>query len=820
LCRVCYSPVFTYRIETQQHFNKGTMKLKILFTYFSILFFTYTYSQQSFITGKVTDAATGHALSRASIFIHGANTGATTDENGVYKTAAVSPGRYLVEVSFSGYETAIRTIHINGKTETDFSLGHSVVEQEAVTVTGVSSATRLKQLPQPVTIIKKENLLKTSSPNVISSITHIPGVTAVTTGPAIAKPFIRGLGYNRVVTINDGVRQEGQQWGDEHGIEIDDYNVQRIDVLKGPASLMYGSDALAGVINIQSLVPAPEGMVKVIALSEYQSNSNLRGFYGNIAGTKNGFGFNVYGSYKGASDYKNSYDGFVFNSKFNNQNIGGMLSYRGIWGHSFLNITHFNQQAGIVEGNRDDITGEFIKPVPGGNEEIVNHEDFKKIDPQIPFQHIRHFKIASDNSFSIGGGKLDALIGYQRNQRQEFGDPDDPSTPQAWFDLQTLNYAFKFNLSYKKDLKTSFGVTGMFQENKNKADEAIIPDHNLFDIGAFAFTQYNKGKLSLSGGLRFDNRHINSKEMLNGTDVKFTSFKKDFSNISGSAGLSYEASKEVTLKLNVARGFRAPTLAELASNGTHEGTNRYETGNHHLKSETSLQMDGGIEINGEHVSLTVNAFYNNIRNFIFYQKVLNSSGQDSILIDPDSGDPLNVFRYNSHDARLYGAEFNMDIHPHPLDWLHFENTFSVTRAQFNAEVDGSKNVPLIPAARYIGELRGNFLPNGRSLRNLYISFEADYTFKQNNPFTGFNTETATSGYLLLNASAGTEVTSKGKTIFSIHLTGMNLGNVAYQNHLSRLKYTAINNATGRRGVFNVGRNVGIKLNVPLDFKWS
>lgn len=796
------------------------MKLKSILTYFSIFFFSYTYSQQSFITGKVTDAATGNALSRASIFIHGANTGATTDENGVYKTAAVSPGRYLVEVSFTGYETAIRTIDINGKTETDFSLGHSVVEQEGVTVTGVSSATRLKQLPQPVTIIKKETLLKTSSTNVIGSITHIPGVNAVTTGPAIAKPFIRGLGYNRVVTINDGVRQEGQQWGDEHGIEIDDYNVQRIDVLKGPASLMYGSDALAGVINIQSLLPAPEGSVKANALGEYQSNSNLRGFYGNVAGTKNGFGFNVYGSYKGAADYKNSYDGFVYNSKFYNQNIGGMLSYRGSWGHSFLNITSFNQHAGIVEGDRDDITGEFIKPVAGGNEEIVTNEDFKKIDPQIPFQHIRHFKITSDNSFTVGSSKLDALIGYQRNQRQEFGDPDDPSEPEAWFDLQTVNYSFKFNLPYKKDWKTSLGVTGMFQENKNRAEEAIIPDYGLFDIGAFVFTQYTKNKLSLSGGLRFDNRHVNSREMLDGVDIKFASFKKDFSNISGSAGLSYEAAKEVTLKLNVARGFRAPTLAELASNGAHEGTNRYEIGNNNLKSETSLQVDGGIEINTQHVSITANAFYNSISNFIFYQKVLNGSGQDSILIDPDSGDPLNVFRYSSHDARLYGVEFNMDIHPHPLDWLHFENTFSFTRAQFSSEVDGSKNVPLIPAARYIGELRGNFLPNGKLLRNLYVSFESDYTFKQNNPFTGFNTETATSGYLLLNAAIGTEVANKGKTIFSIHLTGMNLGDVAYQNHLSRLKYTAVNNATGRMGVFNVGRNFGVKLNVPLDFKWN
>ena len=155
----------------------------------------------------------------------------------------------------------------------------------------------------------------------------VPGVNAVSTGPAISKPFIRGLGYNRVLTINDGVRQEGQQWGDEHGIEIDDYSVQRVEVLKGPASLMYGSDAIAGVINIISQQPAPEGTIKANFVSEYQTNNALRGFYGNIGGTKNGFSWNAYGTYKGAEDYKNKYDGYVFNSKFNNKNFGGMIGY-------------------------------------------------------------------------------------------------------------------------------------------------------------------------------------------------------------------------------------------------------------------------------------------------------------------------------------------------------------------------------------------------------------------------------------------------------------------------------------------------------------
>ena len=161
----------------------------------------------------------------------------------------------------------------------------------------------------------------------------------------------------------------------------------------------------------------------------------------------------------------------------------------------------------------------------------------------------------------------------------------------------------------------------------------------------------------------------------------------------------------------------------------------------------------------------------------------------------------------------------MDIHPHPLDWLHFENTFSYTRAQFSHEIDGTGNVPFIPAARYISELRGNFLPKGKLLKNLYLSLESDYTFRQNEAFTGYNTETATGDYWIVNASVGTDVVNKGKILFSIHFSGMNLGDVAYQNHLSRLKYFlySASDTNPTHGIYNMGRNVSLKLDFPLDF---
>ncbi|MFZ1798848.1 MAG: TonB-dependent receptor [Chitinophagaceae bacterium] len=772
------------------------------------------------LSGKIMDANTGDLLPGASIFIYDIKRGTISKADGTYIINNIPAGKYLVEVTYVGFASAAQTIDIRQNVEKNFQMEQSAVEQEAVIVTGVSAATRIKQNPQPVTVIKRDAFINTSATNTIDALTKlVPGVNAVSTGPAISKPFIRGLGYNRVLTINDGVRQEGQQWGDEHGIEIDDYSVQRVEVLKGPASLIYGSDAIAGVINIISQTPAPEGSIKANVVSEYQSNNELRGFYGNVGGTKNGFSWNAYGSYKGASDYQNKYDGYVFNSKFYNKDFGAMIGYGGNWGHSHILISNFDQHLGIVEGNRDSITGQFIKALPNGDEAIATNEDFKSLSNEIPFQHIRHFKITSDNNFKIGANSVDIVVGYQRNQRQEFGNPADIFTPDAWFDLQTWSYALRWHLPYTGNFKTSIGVTGMYQANQNKAAEVLIPAYTLFDIGGFVFTQYTKNKLSLSGGVRYDTRHDEGDPLEQDGNIKFTAFTKNFSDISGSAGISYEVTKALALKANISRGFRAPNFAELASNGAHEGTNRYEIGNTNLKSEVSLQGDAGVELTTKHVSFDASLFYNHINNFIFYERLQNKAGADSIITDQGTGQSLEVYKFDQHAANLYGAEFSIDIHPHPLDWLHFKNVFSYTRGKFTEAIGGSDNLPFIPSARLYTSLGSELFKKGKVLRNLYVGIESDYVFRQDHPFTGFNTETNTPGYLLAGANVSIDFVKKGTTICSLSITGENLGNIAYQSSLSRFKYLPENNATGRQGVYNMGRNIGIKLNVPLSLKY-
>lgn len=767
----------------------------------------------------VINSSTQQPLDGASVYFPDLKIGGVTDEKGRLVLQNMAKGKFFIEVSYLGFGSVAEQIEINGNTEKIFTLSPSFIETEAVTVTGVSNATSVKRTAIPVTIVKREQLLEGTSTNLIDALAKQAGVAQITTGPGISKPVIRGLGYNRAVVVNDGIRQEGQQWGDEHGVEIDEYNVNKAEILKGPASIMYGSDALAGVVNIISMVPVPQGTVSGNLFTNYMTNNKQRGLHGNIGGNNKGFIWNMYGSLKYAADYKNHHDGYVFNSKFNEKNFGGQVGINKHWGFSHVLFSSFNQQLGMVEGDRDSATGQFIKQVfsNGSVEEVLTgNADYTSSQPFIPYQKINHTKVTTDNSFNLGKNRLTAIASYQQNKRKEFGDITNPKNYELFFDLKTINYNVQYHFLEKVNWKTTFGVNGMYQTNANKGEEFIIPDYSLNDIGSFIYTRKRWNKMTLSGGGRFDIRHISAKQLMQEGEMKFAAFTKNFSNVSASAGLSYEAGKTVTLKLNIARGFRAPNLSELASNGAHEGTNRFEYGNTNLKSEISTQIDAGIEVGTEHVSMSANLFYNSVSNFIFYRKLLSNNGTDSII--NYDGEDLFAFKYNQSGATLYGAEMNLDIHPHPWDWLHIENTFSFVRGVFSTQQDNSKNLPFIPATRLINEIKVDFLKKGKTFRNIYLKAELDNTFRQTNAFTGYNTETETPGYSLINAGVGGDYMVKSKKIFSIYLTSTNITDVSYQNHLSRLKYTAVNNVTGRQGVFNMGRNFSIKIDIPLQFK--
>jgi iron complex outermembrane receptor protein len=768
------------------------------------------------LSGLVLDAK-GKPLVGASVYIHEARMGAVSNVQGKFTTPILPVGNYLVEVSFQGYASVLVTIAIKENTYQVFTLVERFVENENVTVTGVASATKTKQSVQPISIVKKSELFKNSSTNIIDALSKmVPGLTSFSSGPAIAKPVIRGLGYNRIVTVHDGIRQEGQQWGDEHGIEIDEYSVQRVELLKGPASLLYGSDAMAGVIHIITNTPVEHGTIKGNFQQTYMSNNQLLGTNANIAGhVNNGFNWNVYATAKNAKDYSNAYDGKVLNSRFSEKNMGGYVGFNKSWGYSHLLVSSFDQNVGMIEGARDATTGSFLIYPGTAAERTATHQDLTSSDFLFPGQKINHFKIASDNNIALSSGRLAFNIAYQRNQRKEFADYKTPTTPALYFDLSTINYTLQYHAPEKNGWKTSIGLNGMQQENKNKAKEVLIPAYKQFDAGIFYYTKKMFAqKTTISGGLRSDYRSVQGDAYYEGIDQKFAAINKQLFNVSGSVGVSYEPSNTTIVKLNLARGYRAPTVSELASNGTHEGTNRYEYGDPNLRSETSLQIDLGLEYNNDHIGFSFTGFYNNISNYIFYSKLANKAGTDSLV--HINGEDLKAFTFRQTGASLIGFEARFDVHPHPLDWLHFENTFSVVSGRFNHAIDGSNHIPFMPPAKLQSELRAD-IKKWKTFRDAYLKIELDQNANQKTIFTGFDTETITPGYSLLHVGIGGSVEFGNKTAFSFALTANNITNEAYQSHLSRLKYTALNTVTGRTGVFDMGRSVNLKINIPFHY---
>ena len=665
------------------------------------------------------------------------------------------------------------------------------IELKQVVVTGPTGAVKMEDMSMPAAVIDRNELRMAAATNIIDAVSKLPGLSQVTTGGGIAKPVIRGLGYNRVVVVADGVRQEGQQWGDEHGVEIDANAVSSVEVLKGPASLLYGSDALAGVLKLNTDPVVPLGKMRLNVNSEYHTNNGLVNYSLNFGGNKQGLSWNVRYGDKFAHAYKTPCDGYVPNSQFRERAFSGMLGVNKSWGHTRLIGSYFHLTPSIAEGERDPETGKLEQP----------YDDAKTYHHGVPYQQVYHYKAVLDNAFHLGGGRLNAVLAYQQNRRQEFEEPD---VYGLYLKLHTVNYNLHYVTRRLGDWRVTGGVNGMWQRSVNEGDEYLIPDYNLFDFGAFLTTTAELGQWAVNGGIRFDNRHLNSHELMDDGDLRFKAFKRDFSGFTASVGAVWHANDHLDLRANAARGFRAPNISELASNGVHEGSLRYEVGNQDLKPEFSLQFDLGLDYNNEWMEAQLSLFSNRIDNYIF----IHRTGE---VMDDD----FMTYRYDSGDAQLLGGEVALDIHP--WHFLHLGTSFSMVNAVQLHQPEESKYLPFTPAPRWQTDVKWEILHDGRVFNNAFVSLGVDYNFKQNHYYRADGTETATPAYCLLNAAIGTDIMCKGRRIACLSITGTNLTNKAYQNHLSRLKYTDVNPITGRQGVLNMGRNIVFKLAFPLEF---
>ncbi|NDC40045.1 MAG: TonB-dependent receptor [Chitinophagia bacterium] len=797
---------------------------------------------QSVFKGNIFDKVTGRPVSNARIYFPDLGLSAVTDTAGYYEMKAVPFGQYQVQIDAATYGT-VTVLQSLKDTEVSnrFFLTQGRLMEEVV-VTGVTSARDIVTDPQPFVSVSHDYLLQNAATNIIDALKWQPGVDGITDGQSIAKPVIRGLGYNRVVVINDGVRQEGQQWGDEFGIEVDQYAVDRVEILKGPASLVYGSDAISGVINLLPEKPAAEGEINGNILVNYQTNNGLIGTSGSVKGNIKGVTFSARVSNTMAHAYQNKTDGYVFNSQFSNFSTDGTIGLQRKWGYSQLKYSYFELKTGIVEGAKDE-NGQFIKSAVDehgeGIEVVATNQELRSYTPFVINQLVKHNKLVWDNYLSLGkAGHLKGIFGYQNNSRNENNDITVPNTVIIGYNLNTYTYDLRYVSPTFHNFDFSAGVNGMYQTSRNKGSLLLIPEYDLLDAGAFAVLNKKIGKLTLTAGARYQTRHFTGHDNYvdsNNNPVaasdpaaihRFEKYTSDFNGFAYSLGGTYDVNNKFYLKASIASGYRAPNVAESGSNGIHDGTILYEIGDNNLKPEQSLQFDFTPGFRTKDVNIELNGFYNNISNFIYIRQLMAMAGGDSVNSSVPGFENAPVYKYTQNDAVLMGGEASIDIHPSSLRWLGWYTMYSYVDARLQNVDDSLNIIPFIPPARLRSELTFSLFSKSKTFANTYFKVGVAHSFEQNRVYQIISIAKEIDrlpnapAYTLLNVGAGTQIMSHGKPVCSLYLNVNNLLDESYTDYMSRFRFVQNANANGTtsRFVNNMGRNVSIKVAVPLNFK--
>lgn len=733
---------------------------KFIITLF--LGFSVMLQAQNSVSGTVTDLK-NQPIKGVSVYATELHKGSVTDENGKYNMTNLPNGSIKLTFTFIGFGIQNKTINNAQKENTlDVILEETIFQMDEVIVSTAFNKLQSQNVMKVEHQSMKE-LQRKGTATLIEGLATIPGVSQVSTGTSIGKPVIRGLSGNRVLVYSQGVRMENQQFGDEHGLGLNDSGIESVEVIKGPASLLYGSDALGGVLYFN-----PE---KFAEANTFKANFSHK-FFSNTLGSNSSLGlktstdnwkFLARGSYNTHSDYKIADGDRVTNTRYNESDFKTGIGYSNSKFSTVLRYNYNKLDLGIPENG------------------IAEQSTSKKTG--FPKQGVFNHLLSLNSIFYLKNSKLDVDLGYVANDRSEFTDSDVASLHMK---LKTFNYDAKYHLPKIGKVESIVGIQGMHQTNANSGEEFLIPDATTNDFGVFGTVNYEWKSNVLQAGLRFDNRNIVTQEHgTSGEEGYFKAIDKSYDSFNASLGYKTNLADDLTLRLNLASGFRAPNLAELTSNGVHEGTNRYEIGNSDLKTEQNVQTDVNLEYKNSHFEFFANGFYNHINNYIY------TSPRGTVIADND------VFDYIQNNAKLYGGEIGLHFHPHPLDWLHFETSFeTVTGQKGNGDY-----LPLIPANNWSNTIRTEFKIKNW-LEDGFATFNVSSTFNQNN-VSGF--ETKSNGYTLVNLGLGGKV-KLGKTAFDVNLNGNNLLDKSYIAHLSRLKSD---------GIPNIGRNVVLGVNFNL-----
>ncbi len=779
--------------------------------YILLLFFiliTTLLSAQYKISGKVLIENKEPAFA-ASVYLHETQQGVGVDSLGNFTIKNVKNGRYHIHIRMIGYKPAARDVII---ADEDVQLTVTLVPTslEVNEVVIESNVLKLSQQESSVELIAVDEgyLQKNMGTTLMNSLDKLPGINSINMGTGVSKPVIRGMSFNRVAVADNGIKQQGQQWGGDHGLEIDQFAVEQIEILKGPASLVYGSDAIGGVVNLKHPVSPMEGSHSAAFLTNYKSVNNTYGVSAQAKGNHKGFVYRARLTALDYGDYNVPADSFVYNrfvlpiynQKLKNtagreRHASLMLGVNKNWGYSHITISNYNQQIGIFSGALG--IPRAYQLTPDGDERNI----------ALPNQDINHFKIISNTNIQIGKNWMEIDAGYQNNLRNENSSPHAHgvgpqinSTTAHSLRLQTFSTNIRYHAKTLKVLDGVYGISSSYQQNRFGGFEFLLPNFDAFNIGAFAVEKWHiSRKFIANAGLRFDYGNVAIERHLqpvwqNATTIKgYTQrnpdINRDFYSWSGSIGAAYNPNNYWSFKLNFGKSFRMPTPQELSVNGLHHGSFRHEVGDSSLLPENGYQTDVVISVEKEKFLFSFSPFFNYFTNYIY----LRPTARFSFL--PEGG---QIYQFTQAEAIYSGGEFTAEYHP--TKHLHLSLTGDLVRT-YNVSED--LPLPFTPPPSLKSEVEWELPKVGRNIKGLFIQLSHNYITAQNR--TDRN-ELTTPAYQLWNAGAGFEIETKGKKRATVYLQVQNLTDVRYLNHLSRWRFLNLPEP---------GRNVVVTVIIPV-----
>ena len=754
------------------------MKYTFLFAMFFV-FIGALAAQDLSLSGKVVDKSNNNPLPGVNIYVPELNRGVVTDLDGKFILTGIPERNITLQVSFLGYATLVKSVRVNAVKDLVFELEEYAQTIEEVVVSGAYIMSK-ESSPISIEKVDRVDLLKMPSPNLMSSLARTPGVSEISLGPGISKPVIRGLSFSRVLSLYQGARFENQQWGADHGLGMTETGIANVEMIKGPASIIYGSGAMAGVVNLIEERDAQAG--------EIEGDVNLRGFSNSLGGrsevgvkgaSENGLVWSLRGAAESHADYLDGDGNTVGNTRFNTQNLKAGVGLQKKWGDTRIRYTYLKQRLGILEEDELD--------------ELVTTRNDRTM--QLPFQDVRDHFINSETNVFIGEDRLKATFGYHLNKRQEI--EDDFNEVDLGINLSNFMYDIKYYKTITEHIEAIFGVQGFYLKNTNFEDagEFLIPDAIKDDRSIYTLLNYNKDKWVLQGGIRYDFRKVTADASPSHlVDYGFIlpgepadrRLERTFDGVTASGGATFRPDNHWRFRLNVAQGFRAPDLAELFSNGPHPGTSRFERGDANFVREQNLQTDFGIRYIKNGFSISGEVFYNHINNYIFF------SPTDERVED------LTVWTFEQADARLYGGELELLYQPSAAKWVNFGTSYSMVIGQRRSD---DTFLPYIPAFQWAQNVDFRLKNIGR-IQRPYISLLGSFVFDQNRAAP---LEEATPGYYLLGLNIGGNI-QVANNILDVYISGTNLLNQTYLDHMSLFRPFGIN---------QLGRNIALNVRIPF-----